>query len=85
VWRRATRSLPQLAATEIRQEFSDSHERPAWRSLQSQEAEHVRARFEQPAAQQITTLDPRLVDRLTNDVIRRMEQRVRIERERRGL
>jgi hypothetical protein len=85
VWRRATRSLPQVAETELRQEFSDSHERPAWRSFQSQEAEHVPARFEQPAAQQITTLDPRLVERLTNDVIRRMEQRVRIERERRGL
>lgn len=34
---------------------------------------------------QLTDLDPRLVDRLTDDVIRRVERRVRIERERRGL
>jgi hypothetical protein len=34
---------------------------------------------------QISDLDPRLVDRLTDDVIRRVERRVRIERERRGL
>jgi hypothetical protein len=33
----------------------------------------------------LTDLDPRLVDRLTDDVIRRVERRVRIERERRGL
>jgi len=34
---------------------------------------------------QKTTLDPVLLNRLTDDVIRRVEQRVRIERERRGL
>jgi hypothetical protein len=33
----------------------------------------------------VTKLDPALMDRLANDVIRRMEKRVRIERERRGL
>jgi hypothetical protein len=32
-----------------------------------------------------TQLDPALLDRLTDDVIRRVERRVRIERERRGL
>ena len=85
VWRRTTRSLPHVAETEPRQEFSDSPERPAWRSSQSQEAARGPARFAPPAAQQITTLDPRLLDRLTDDVIRRVEQRVRIERERRGL
>jgi hypothetical protein len=37
-----------------------------------------------PAAR-ITALDPALVDRLTDDVIRRVERRVRIERERRGI
>jgi hypothetical protein len=30
-------------------------------------------------------LEPGLLDRLTDDVIRRVERRVRIERERRGL
>ncbi len=33
----------------------------------------------------ITKLDPAFVDRLTDDVIRRVEQRARIERQRRGL
>lgn len=37
------------------------------------------------AATRITSLDPALVDRLTDDVIRRVERRVRIERERRGI
>jgi len=36
-------------------------------------------------APHISDLDPRLVDRLTEDVIRRVERRVRIERERRGM
>jgi hypothetical protein len=33
----------------------------------------------------VTNLDPSLWDRLADDVIRRVERRVRIERERRGL
>jgi hypothetical protein len=33
----------------------------------------------------MTTLDPGMMDRLTDDVIRRVERRVRIERERRGI
>jgi hypothetical protein len=33
----------------------------------------------------VTTLDSSVLDRLTDDVIRRVEQRIRIERERRGL
>ena len=40
-----------------------------------------------PAAPPVraTSLDPALVDRLADDVIRRVERRARIERERRGL
>lgn len=85
VWRRVTHSLAEVADTERRQEFSNSYERPASGSFQSQEAAHVPVTFEQPAAPQITKLDPSLLDRLTEDVIRRVEQRARIERERRGL
>jgi len=33
----------------------------------------------------VADLDPALLDRLTDDVIRRVERHVRIERERRGL
>lgn len=35
--------------------------------------------------QQITSFDPRLLDRLTDDVIRRVEKRALVERQRRGL
>lgn len=43
------------------------------------------ARAERVPAAPVTSLDPGLVDRLTDDVIRRVERRLRIERERRGL
>jgi hypothetical protein len=39
----------------------------------------------QTTSPQITKLDPALVDRLTDDVIRRVEKRARVERQRRGL
>lgn len=85
VWRRARRhALTENADPESRQEFSSSHEQPVLRSFQSQAAAHVPS-FAQPAIQQITKLDPGVLDRLADDVIRRVEQRVRIERERRGL
>ena len=48
----------------------------------------ARGRRRQPrraAAMQRAVLDAATVDRLADDVIRRVERRVRIERERRGL
>lgn len=39
----------------------------------------------EPAAVKAAVLDPAVLDRVTDDVIRRVERRVRIERERRGL
>ena len=39
----------------------------------------------QTTPQQITKLDPGLIDRLTDDVIRRVEKRALVERQRRGL
>jgi hypothetical protein len=38
-----------------------------------------------PEAQTTQRLDPALVDRVADDVIRRIDRRLRIERERRGL
>jgi hypothetical protein len=38
-----------------------------------------------PAPLKLSDIDPRLLDRLTDNVIRRVERHVRIERERRGL
>jgi hypothetical protein len=43
----------------------------------------VTSRAQQPS--RTTVLDPALVDRLADDVIKRVERRIRIERERRGL
>jgi hypothetical protein len=37
------------------------------------------------AAAEAANFDPKLLDRLTDDVVRRVERRVRIERERRGI
>jgi hypothetical protein len=39
----------------------------------------------EPRRADVTSLDPIFVDRLTDDVIRRVERRMRIERERRGV
>ena len=41
--------------------------------------------LKRPAVLQISDLDATVVERLTDDVIRRVERRVRIERERRGM
>lgn len=45
----------------------------------------VASEAKRPAVLQISDLDASVVDRLTDDVIRRVERRVRIERERRGM
>jgi hypothetical protein len=85
VWRRVAHPPREVDEIASRQEFSDSYEPSSLRSFESQEAVHVSPSVEQPAVQQIANLDPRVLDRLTDDVIRRVEQRIRIERERRGL
>ena len=85
VWRRAGNRSTEIIDPESRQEFSNSSAQPPSRSFQKEEAAHTPTSFAQPAVQQITKLDPSVLDRLTDDVIRKVEQRVRIERERRGL
>lgn len=85
-WRRAIRPPPDIADNEQRQEPVDSIQRPAIRSYQGQEvataASSPVTRAEVP---QVIRLDPSVLDRLTDDVIRRVEQRARIERQRHGL
>lgn len=85
VWRRAQRPSTEVVDLEHQQAAFDSFDRPAARSSQSQEAVNSSLSPERAAVMQITKLDPGLLDRLTDDVIRRVEQRVRIERQRRGL
>lgn len=85
VWRRATRPSTEVVDLEHQEAAFDSFDRPAARSSQSHEVVNSSPSPERAAVMQITTLDPGLLDRLTDDVIRRVEQRVRIERQRRGL
>jgi len=82
VWRRASRPAPESIPEEQHATPSTSMQRTSMRH----DATHpVSARAERPVTPQITKFDPALLDRLTDDVIRRVERRMRIERERRGL
>jgi len=85
VWRRVPPTPTEGSGTADRQQFLSSYEPPALYRLQSPESAPVPPSFEQQAVPQAANLDPRVLDRLTDYVIRRVEQRVRIERERRGL
>jgi hypothetical protein len=85
VWRRAKRQPAEVIDVEHQQAAFDSFDRPAVRSFQSHEVLNSSPSSERAALLPITKLDPSFVDQLTDDVIRRVEQRARIERQRRGL
>ncbi|MDX6443400.1 MAG: hypothetical protein QOH71_474 [Blastocatellia bacterium] len=85
VWRRAKRPATEVIEAERQQEVSASVQRPTLRTFQTQEATPKSAPIERPTAAQILSLDPGFLDRLTDDVIRRVEKRAQIERQRRGL
>jgi len=86
VWRRVTRTATDVAERARDSESSESYVRTPVRSLSGEEpASNLSPRGERASPQQLTQLDPAMLDRLTDDVIRRVEQRVRIERQRRGL
>jgi hypothetical protein len=75
-----------MAENGFHRERSESFHGPPVRSIQSRQAPPaVAPAIERAAAPQVAKLDPGLLDRLTDDVIRRVEQRMRIERQRRGL
>lgn len=86
VWRRVTRTATDIAERARDSQSSESFVRTPVRSVSSDEpASSLSPRVERASSQQMTQLDPAVLDRLTDDVIRRVEQRVRIERQRRGL
>ncbi|HEY0320022.1 MAG TPA: hypothetical protein VGC66_03545 [Pyrinomonadaceae bacterium] len=85
VWHRAKRPPTEVVDVEHQQATFDSFDRPGVRSFQSQEVLNSSPSSERAVLLPITKLDPSFVDRLTDDVIRRVEQRARIERQRRGL
>jgi len=68
------------------QEGSESFRGPSVHAIPSQEkAPAVLPTLDRAAALNLSKPDPGLLDRLTDNVIRRVEQRIRIERQRRGL
>jgi hypothetical protein len=85
IWRRVAKTTTDITERVRHQEVLDSTERGSGSVANQQTAVDVARAIEAAAAIPITKLDPALMDRLANDVIRRVEQRVRIERERRGL
>jgi hypothetical protein len=81
VWRRETPSSPvDAAAGPTIRSVADPHDSP-------NERRDPQPTPQEPAAPLLraSQLDPFFVERLTDDVIHRVERRARIERERRGL
>ena len=86
VWRRGLPSTTVMAENRRPSERSESSQGPPMRPLSSQETGRAGSpAIERAAVLPMAKLDPGLMDRLTDDVIRRVEQRMRIERQRRGL
>jgi hypothetical protein len=86
VWRHVLRTPLDSDDGKRGPEVSESSSRTQARSQPDREpAVGVAPLLERAAATQLTKLDPGVLDRLTDDVIRRVEQRMRIERQRRGL
>ncbi|HEV2836912.1 MAG TPA: hypothetical protein VGW58_16455, partial [Pyrinomonadaceae bacterium] len=86
VWRRISKSTTEITERVRHLESIVSSDGPSPRAVSNEQtAVEVARAIEAVRATPVTKLDPALMDRLANDVIRRVEQRVRIERERRGL
>lgn len=86
VWRCISKTTTEINRRVRNLDSIETVERPPVHSPSNQHtAVDVARAIEQVAATPITKLHPALMDRLADDVIRRVEQRVRIERERRGL
>lgn len=86
VWRRRSQTPTVRTENEDQQARYASSLRSPVRSFPGQVAAlAVPSIVERAALPPVTKLDPALLDRLTDDVIRRVEQRMRIERQRRGL
>jgi len=86
VWRQVSQTPLNSDGDKRDPELSESISRTQARSQSGHEpAVSVAHLLERAAPMQVTKLDPAVLDRLTDDVIRRVEKRMRIERQRRGL
>lgn len=86
VWRRVTRSLADNDERSLHHESVDQPVRaePSHPEVSQIAGDHSFS-IAAAAGGAITSFDPAMVDRLTDDIIRRVEKRARIERERRGI
>ncbi len=86
VWRRTLQTPLSNDDDQRGTELSESVSRTQSRPQPGQESAAGVALLPEPAAAtRVTKLEPGVLDRLTDHVIRRVEQRMRIERQRRGL
>ncbi|HET8774101.1 MAG TPA: hypothetical protein VFP80_09935 [Thermoanaerobaculia bacterium] len=85
VWRTAPQAQAEMPHGAAHASPPMTFSRPAARSAAAQELAPEAPRRATQHPLRPGDLDPALLDRLTDDVIRRVEKRVRIERERRGL
>jgi hypothetical protein len=86
VWRRVSKTTTELTERVQHLESIVTPDGPSSHVAPNQQpAVDIARAIEAVKEMPVTKLDPALVDSLANDVIRRVEQRVRIERERRGL
>jgi hypothetical protein len=84
VWRRV--QPPSTIGADVRDSNTpEPNQRESARAIAETPAQPASSPPVRAAQQQITKIDPGLLDRLTDDVIRRVEQRARIERQRRGI
>ena len=84
-WRTASQAIA-IAADRHAHRAGHVSARPMTAAVQSgTPTSTAEARKDRPAVLSATSADPRLLDRLTDEVIRRVERRIRIERERCGL
>ena len=85
VWRPVLRTPLNSDGEKRGLDLSKSISRTQVRSQPVNEPVGVAPLLERAAATQVTKLDPGVLDRLTDEVIRRVDQRMRIERQRRGI
>lgn len=85
VWRRASSSPAKDEKVERESTGSFGTRTQTSSRSENQQAPDVARLVERAATKQMTQLDPVLLDRLTDNVISRVEKRIKIERQRRGL
>lgn len=86
VWRRAPRKSSEDESFEQDSARNTDRTRTSTSSQSAnQSVADVERIVERVTAKQMTKLDPALLDRLTDNVISRVEKRIKIERQRRGL